>query len=266
MPRRTTSLIVIAAAFIALPFAELASARAQDEEAESAQVSRARALFEEASQHHRDGRHALAADAFEEAYDLLAAEQHPGAALILYNLGASLAEIPGRECDAKAAYTRFLQEADASNPSVRENLRTVQQRIRELDARVGDCRESSAESPAGAANEPSGGLSPVGPVLIGVGGAAVIAGVVVGALALMTDSDLSTRCGGDTCADTPEHRSMYDDLTLYAGMADGLLIGGAAIAALGVVLTLVLEGDGDSPTVSAGCDGDQCAAVVRGTF
>ncbi len=266
MPRRTASLVLIAAATVALRLAAPTTAEAQGEEEDSVQVSRARALFEEASQHHRDGRHALAAEAFQEAFDLLAEEQHPGAALILYNLGASLAEIPGRECDAKAAYTRFLQEADASNPSVQENLRTVQQRIRELDARVGSCQEDSAELPTSATSEPSPGLSPVGPILIGVGGAAVIAGAIVGALALMTDSDLSTSCGGDTCADTPEHRATHDELTLYAGLADGLLIGGAAIAALGVVLTLVLEGEGDSPAVSAGCTGDRCAAVVWGTF
>lgn len=229
-------------------------------------MSGARALFEEASQHHRDGRYALAAAAFQEAYGLLAEEDHPGAPLILYNLGASLAEIPGRECEARAAYSRFLQEADAASQTVQENRQTVQQRIRELDARVGDCQEHSAEGSADPAPEPSSGISPVGPIIIGVGGAAVIAGVVMGTLALTTDSNLSTSCGGDVCTDTPEHRAMYDELTVYAGLADGLLIGGAAIAALGVALTLVLEGDSDTPAVSAGCIGDRCAAVLWGTF
>lgn len=239
------------------------------QEESPAEATHARALFDEAAQHHQDGRYALAAASFQQAYDLLAELQHPRAPLILFNLGASLAEVPGRECEAKAAYTRFLQEADASDEQVQENLRVVQQRIRELDARVGDCSSSSASAddtqPDGGQGErSSGGISPVGPIIIGVGGALLIGAAVTGGLTLAENSTFESECP-DRAECPVSAAGSLDSARTLALVTDVLWIGGAVVAAAGLVLTLTLT-ESEDHAVTARCGFGGCGLSATGRF
>lgn len=206
-----------------------ASASAQDADP---RIAQARAVFEEGEAHHADGRFLLAAESFERAYALMREAGHPNAGMVLYNLGASYDELPGRERQAIDAYERFLREAPASEPTVQELTPNVQARIRELERRAG----------AG-----GGGLSPVGPIVMAVGGAAVIAGVIMGGIALTQDGDQVERCPSRT--DCPESlRDEVEQTRTLAAVGDGFWIGGAVVAATGLVLLFVLPSEEGSTT------------------
>lgn len=239
---------------------------AQDE-APPPEVARARALFDEATQHHQDARFALAAESYQGAYDLLRSVSHPGAPLVLFNLAASLAEIPGRECEAKAVYVRFLQEADATNEQVQQNLGVVQVRIRELEARSGDCSDTTATD----ASEPpvpdtrvTTSVSPVGPIVMGVGGALLIGAAVTGGLALAENDAFEAECS-EPGACPVSAAGMLDSAHTLALVTDILWIGGAVVAAAGLVLTLTLT-DTEETQVSAACGSHGCGVFAAGSF
>jgi tetratricopeptide (TPR) repeat protein len=85
-----------------------------------------------------------------------------------------------------------------------------------------------------------------GIVMAAAGGAAVIAGAIVGALALgeagAADDALPASCDADRACPTFEEgvvEPTYDTARTLAHIADGLLFGGAAVAATGVVLWIV---------------------------
>lgn len=244
--------------------------------AQDAQRARARQAFEEGAAHYADHRYLLAAEAFRESYDLLHAARDPDAGLILYNIATSLDEVPGREREARAAYAQFLAEAPAGDAETQRRMATVQARIRELDARLAietegrdEAEPETSDEPANpaAAESPDTAISPVGPILMGVGGAAAIVGAVFGGLALGNSDTLRQSCGGEVCADTSEHRSIHEEMTLFAGLSDGLIGAGAVIAVVGLVLTFTLEtGDGETVSATATCVSDGCVAVARGAF
>jgi hypothetical protein len=96
-----------------------------------------------------------------------------------------------------------------------------------------------------------------------VGGAAAIAGAVFGGVALADSDGARADCSGTVCPESA--RSGIADAQTLANVADGLLWGGLAVAATGVVLMFVLA-DGGETQASAGCSPDGCGAVVRGRF
>jgi hypothetical protein len=106
-------------------------------------------------------------------------------------------------------------------------------------------------------------MSPVGPIVLGVGGAALIAGVVTGSLALRDGDALRSRCGGLVCSETET-----DDVSAVEALSnatDALLFGGAAVAVTGLVLTLVLqERVPVEPAVACGPFG--CSISLAGMF
>jgi len=82
-----------------------------------------------------------------------------------------------------------------------------------------------------------GGARTVGFVLLGVGGAALVAGGITGVLTLTTQSDLSQKCPNHICG--PES---HDELTM--GNTLGLVstisfIGGGVLAAAGIITVIV---------------------------
>lgn len=224
------------AALLSMP----ALAVAQDDDP---RILRARELFDEGEQHHEDGRFLLAAEAFQQAYDLMSEADHPNAGMLQFNLGASYEEVPGRERDALQAYQRFLQEAPSGEATVQELLRRVQARIQELERRIDDGSEPAPD-------EGGGGISPIGPIVMGVGGAALVSGIIMGAVALVQNGDQVARC--PSLMNCPEDlRADVNQTQTIAAVGDALWIGGALIAAGGLVLTLVLQEDEDSSTSAA---------------
>ncbi|MEQ9075871.1 MAG: tetratricopeptide repeat protein [Sandaracinaceae bacterium] len=222
------------------------------------QVAEARQHFDEGSTHFEAGRFALAADAFQRAYALLAEIDHPRANLLLFNVGRSLEAI-GRDAEARDAYARFL----ASSPDQPELVAQVNQQIAELDARLAATADSPAEEPAVESARES--LSPVGPIMLGVGAAAVATGLILGAVGLAQDGDVGAMC--PSRMDCPETlRGQYEDAQTLALAGDVLWIAGATIAATGLILTLLLGEGGDETTGSAWCVPGGCGLALDGTF
>lgn len=224
--------------------------------AQSAELARAEALFGEGEAAFGAQRYAEAADAFQQCYELMVAAGAQSAPLVLFNLGASLEEIPGQEREARDAYVRFLADGLPSDETVRERTPQVQARIRALDAML----EGSGDNEGGG----GGGISPVGPILLGVGGAVLLAGGVLFAVTVVENESLVAMCDGGVCPTAS--RGAAEDVQTLAIATDALVIGGALIAATGLVLTFVLQESGTETAAAAACTRDGCVAFVGGSF
>ncbi|MFO0682632.1 MAG: tetratricopeptide repeat protein [Sandaracinus sp.] len=111
------------------------------------------------------------------------------------------------------------------------------------------------------------GSSPVGWIVAGVGVAAIVGGIITGAMALDAQSTLDNQCGPDRRSCPAGFESTRNTGQALGAATDGLLIGGGVLVATGVVLLFVLDGGSSEPSpVSAACDGTGCAAFVSGTF
>lgn len=190
---------------------------------------------------------ATALTEWERVYALL--DGHPRRAYILYNIARSHEEL-GRSGAALELYERFLREAGPDAP----NRADAQRHANELRLRVSLERESEVAN--GGAFVPS----PVGIAIGSVGAAAMIAGAIVGALALAQEGEARADCEGTRC--TPDAHAALGEAGLLANAADGLLWGGLAVLATGAVLTFVLA----ETETSAACTSEGCAAFVRGAF
>lgn len=212
-------------------------------------VAQARAQFERADEHYQAGDYALALEGYQSAYDTLAALGHPNAALVIFNI-ARTNERLGRVQVALEGFERFLVEAPADAPYRDDATRHAADLRRRIELQQIDAPPTSG-----------GGVSPVGPVIAAVGGAIAIGGAILGGVAL-SESD-SARAG---CVDTrcpSDARPGIESAQTLANVADGLLFGGLAVAAVGVVLVFVLTDGGDTEATAA-CGPTGC--VVRGTF
>lgn len=229
--------------YVALQLAIAPAAQAQ--EAESPQVRESRTRFATAEQLYDSGAYAQSLVEFRHVYRLLREAGHPRAALVLYNI-ARCYVATNREREAIATYEQFLAEAAPDAP-MRD---AAQSELRELRARV------SLDANTG------GGVSPVGPVLAATGGAAVLAAVATGIVAMVRNDEARQGCDNGHCP--AALGGVADEAHTLAIATDVLLFGGLAIAALGVVLTFVLQ-EG-STTATAGCSTEGCGILVGGRF
>lgn len=240
----------------------------------------ARRALAEATAHERAGRLALAGQSYGELYDVMQSAGFSRASVAMWNRGRVLGRIPGQEEEATAALRRFLDESTLLETAVdvrgwRSNAVAL---IQELELRAPTTAPARAEldtpggqggveagQAAGSEEESRGGFPPVGPIVMGVGGAALVAGIVVGAISLGQDSEFQGAC--DDLAMCPTAlRPQYDEMRAVSAAADVMLVTGGAVAALGLVLTLVLEGDEDEPVAAAVCTEQGCVGGVRGRF
>ncbi|MGE0786593.1 MAG: hypothetical protein AB7S26_13055 [Sandaracinaceae bacterium] len=228
---------------------------------------RARALVAEAQAHEDGQRWALAAQTYQQLYQLMSQAGLPRASVALWTAGSNLARVPGREREASDALQRFLAEsaALASDPEIAGYRAEAPRLIAELEARVGP-GAPRGDLPAPALHTETR-MSPVGPVVLGVGAAAVVVGIIVGAFGVFQDDDLTGMC--PTRLDcSPDLATRYSQAQTLAGVGDGLWIGGAVVAAVGLVLTLVLTEDDSEvsagTTLAVGCGPSGCFA--RGRF
>ena len=204
---------------------------------------------------------------------------------MVYESSSALAMLPGdigeagRSTGADFAYVIVQQPSSAlmrsyrvpeDGPALLLGERTIE---RTSDA--SSVRQSASElarttlaAPGGGSQRASDGgstVSPVGPTLLGVGGAALVAGLILGVVTLDQNSQLDARCPDGVCPDTPELRDRESEMLTLSAVADALWIGGAVVAALGLVLTLVLEEEAET-TASARCGVWGCRAEIGGRF
>jgi hypothetical protein len=142
-------------------------------------------------------------------------------------------------------------------------------------AAAGPPAEPAAEPDAGtppplaATGDGRSGLRVGGWVLVGIGGAMLVAGAVTGAMALRLDGDLYDDCPDGHCAD--DRQSDIDRLGALSAVTDVMLFAGGAVAVTGAVLLIAdavknkESADGAvsvSPAIGAGFGG----AFVEGRF
>ncbi len=233
---------------------------------------RARQAIEEAQAHAGGGRHALAAQRYLESYELMREAGMRNAPLVLWNAGDQLSQIPGREQEAIDTIRRFLEESAAladEAAQVRDWRSNALTLLDELEARAPAQPDVQIEDSGGGephTTERQEHLSPIGPVVLGAGIALMGAGAVFGALALVDESSLTDRCGGDLCLDTEEHRSLHSQMLTFANVSDALLITGGLAAITGVVLLFALDPETEDIAPQAACTDTGCLAGVAGSF
>jgi tetratricopeptide (TPR) repeat protein len=216
--------LLLAVAFVALPSSAVL---AQSEEISEENEERARQLFQAGDEHYANGRYEDALAAFEEAYAL------SGRPLLLFNM-ANAQERTGMYDEAIASLERYLPDADEGEASRIETRLTS---LRSRAARVRDMTSTPdpVETPP---DEP--GISPVGPILLGVGGAALIGGLVLALRANSARSDLDELCTerGEQrfCQAEAESAQTRDRRSSIA--ADALFVAGAAAVGVGLYFLL----------------------------
>ena len=267
---RTNTLVLLAALFCALA---PSAVHAQDDD-------RARSLLAEAQGHEDEERYALAGQRYLELYDVMEGAEMERAPVALWSAGNALSRVPGQEREAIGALRRFLDTSSAlaaEDEQIRQWRTTSEGLIAELEARIPDepepqgsegldAPQGDAPPPPEYSDEQAGHISPVGPVVLAVGGAALLAGVVIGAVSLVQDADFRDACDDLTMCPTAL-RPQYDEMRAFSTAADVLLVAGGAVAVLGLVLTLTLTDGEDEPVAaSAVCTGDGCYGSVGGTF
>lgn len=262
------------------------SADAQGQESRPSRRDRARAAFRAGEQAYYAGRFSEALDRFTLAYELSARAE------LLYNIGTAHDRL-GRNTAALQAYRDYLEaRPQAQNrdfvlariavleaPAEAQGAEAAGQRAGDATVDAGtteavsdgsdDAEVESDGAPADGAErlgttvpaENSGGPNVAGIALLGTAGAAGIAAVVTGVMALGQRSDLDEQCPEGRC--TSAFQSDLDRLDRLTISTD-VLIGVAAVAAtVGVVLLVTSGGDDDDESFTAGCGLGVCEARLR---
>ncbi len=263
---------IVGATFVTLVAVLLASPAAAQESDEDL----ARMHFRVGRAYYDSGRFEEAAREFEEAY------AQSGRAALLYNLYVSYRDA-GQPAEAADRLRRYLADADEI-----ENRAQLEARLVSMERMAASADSGGEEGEAVGDDDDPGGGQPSAPVtrdtppssegggggtwtpgwiILGGGAALVVAGVLTSVLALDAQTQLTEQFGcrpDGACA--PGFEDTRDSGALFAGLTDGFLFGGGAIAVVGVVLALVLaDGDEDArATLTCGAEG--CAAGVRGRF
>jgi tetratricopeptide (TPR) repeat protein len=227
---------------VLLASAILGERAAAQDTAESPALAEARQRFAMAEELFARRDFASALREWERCYALM--EGHPRRYYVLFNMGRALEEL-GRNREAIDAYERFLADA----PADADHRADAQQNLNELRLRL----------------QLEGGFSPspIGLAIGGVGAAAIVAGAILGGIALAQDGDARRDCEGTRC--TADAHAAIGEAGTFASVADVLLFGGLAVLSAGVVLAIVLAEGGDA-SASAMCTHQGCGAVVRGRF
>jgi hypothetical protein len=148
-----------------------------------------------------------------------------------------------------------------------------------LRARIGQTPELTIKLDPVRAASPSGSSAPVYAIapasepshlaswtLIGVGGAALVAGTITGIAASSTFSDLDEQCPGPSC--TPELRDDTDTGRTLETLTNVLLISGGTFIVAGIVTRFVLERQETPEAVALSfapsCGPTGCGIAVRG--
>jgi tetratricopeptide (TPR) repeat protein len=241
-------------------------------ENQMAMDERARAHFRAGASLYEAGRFELAAAEFQEAYNLSKRSE------LLYNVYVAWRDA-SRLPEAIAALRRYL--AETPNAPDRINLEARLQSMEAAAAQQKAAADAEAARAAEAQKAPSPTPSrpppparkeessaPIGPwVLIGVGGAAVIAGAITGIFALRKTNDIEEACPKDMCPSDFDLSGERASARRLVMATDILLFGGAVVAAGGLGWLLFAPSKReDKPTASAICGPTGCFAHFRTSF
>jgi hypothetical protein len=118
--------------------------------------------------------------------------------------------------------------------------------------------------------------STVGPwVLMGVGGAMIVAGAITGIVALGKTHDIEDKCPSDMCPKSFDLDDARSSAKTFVRVTDVLLIGGGIVTAGGFGWLLLGSNKGEAPPrtatrglqmPSAGCGPDGCRASMKVVF
>lgn len=237
---RLVCFLSTAAIFAAMP---LGMPRA----AEPSPAERFQTITDEAEAHYGAGRFQEAIDSYLRAYDVVPS---PDA---LYNIGY-IYETNLRKTDLATDFYRRVVRDPASRADL---VKLATGRITSIEAAnavdgvrpkvlEGDPRTRENPMAVGATVSPASETSVVPWVVTGVGGAAIVAGIVVGLQASNKHDDFVAGVGG-----LEGMRSNADSGKSLAIASDVLWIGGAALATTGLLMWL-MEGDDASNPPRAG--------------
>ncbi len=248
------------------------SAISNDKPALSQNESLARTHFNLATQLYEAGQFKLAAQEFEQAYQLSLKPE------VLYNLYAAYRDAGETEKAAQNLRAYLDKVPDAPD---RVQLEARLKSLDELNRQRHDALKAATTTPQ--PTKPKA-IPPQAPpqtsdnstnfttdilpwTLIGIGGAALIAGSITGILALDKTSDIEDNCPGNVCPSDYDLQSNRDSADTLSTFTDVLLIGGGIVAATGLVLLFVLDDDDtEEQHISAMCTPAFCGASVRGSF
>jgi hypothetical protein len=237
---------------------------------EQPDVEQTRQLFEHATQLYDASSFARAEGEFRQVWQRM--EGHPRRVLVLVNIARSVESQPGREREALRIYEQVLEETiGTDDPPVQDGRRTAEARIEELRARLAalgsdrDQPSSTSPAPPGLTPVASGGVSPIGPILLGGGAAMLVAAAITGGLSIAQRGDVLARCEGSRCP--PDAEGAAADIETLALATDVLWVAGAVVAAAGLVLTIVLRDEPESDVqVVAMCGPTGCRAQLSVSF
>jgi len=244
-----------------------AAAHAQEPNQEQLR-EQARQAFQQAQVHEQNERYALAAEGFLQAHTLMEQAGRPDAPIILWNAGAALAHVPGREQDAIDLIARFLSEtthlADDGDQQRAQRVRSWRSdavsRLEELRARLAEHDDEPSEQQEEPASEethePEQRMSPLGPGVLGVGAATLATGLVLAVVGLVQNQDHINRCP-ERVACPEDLRGDVESTRTLGLVGDVLWIAGTVVAIAGLVLTLTLEEGG-------GDEGEHAELELRG--
>ncbi|UJR84680.1 tetratricopeptide repeat protein [Sandaracinus amylolyticus] len=226
--------IVSMALALAVVLGSAASGSAQEEPPEF------QGLVDRGMEHYAAREYEQAIELFQQAFSMRAEPE------LVYNIARSYERLARRD-DAIREYERFValpgttaelrSRAHQSIAALREEARL------EAASRAPATTQPASTTPSAATPPPSetrttqqrgsSGVGTAGWVLTGIGGAAVVAGVITGVLAVDRNAafeDATLRS---------EQIQLRDEVRTYALVTDVLLIGGGVIAVTGIVLAIV---------------------------
>ena len=221
-----------------------AASAQETEAAPTAEEARAREHFEIGRRHYDMGSFREAAREFEAAYEL---SQRPALLLNVY-LSYRDAAAPLEAARALRAYLESGVVGEADRPNLERRLEALERQA------AGSASPRPASSP-----------DVVPPALVlGSGGALVLAGIATGIATVAEHGALEEACPAMRC---PEAEAGRIDTVRALGITTDVLIGvGAAAAAAGLIWLIVelSAGSPDEPSATLGCGAGGCE--LRGRF
>lgn len=260
---------------VALLLASVSTAEAQRRRRLSPDERRARELFTLGDESYANGRYDAAIAAFEEAYRL---SERP---LLLFNL-ANAQERAGYLRDAVSSLERYLPHARRSErDEVESRLVALRERVAEEDraeaaaraeAEAAEAAEAASAAEAARAPEPSEPAVVRGPdllpasLVLGGGGALIIAAAVTGGLALRARDTASAHCVDGLCSVEAEGPLATDEALSIT--TDVLAVTGLAAAGLGIYLLVdaLSRGESTEASVDVAIGPNGGALFARGRF
>ena len=260
------------------PAADAAPASTADDD------EKARELFKQGDEHYKNGRYEEALAALKEAYEL------SGRTALLFNMANALEKL-GRYQEALNNLEAFAPHApEARKQEIAERIATLREKIERAKpppeppppepprpeppppstpAPVGPPPISAPSPPAPVPDQPD--ETPVtataGYVLLGVGGAGLVLGAILGGMALSARGDAEAQCEasatGMRCL--ADAQDALDDDKTFSLVADvGFGVGIVAALTGGALVIYSLLSEPSEPTVSIAVAGG--GLLVRGRF